>query len=444
MADHAVTAHDTAAEITLGAAPYSDIELDDIHEPLPVGTLGATDAELDGPLVLPDRSLTPVGAHFSRGRVALVRDSMVATEPPSAAHLERWGDDLVDLALGAARPGALGLADLVRAARATAFAVVERSDFQSTIHQAQVALALGATGVIPLVDDLEPLRRHLHPELVAALDLDLDTVRTDDLAWAAASAAVRRAAWWRHDRLLTTDGDGWRLTERVLPSVSVLLSTNRPTYIAHALDRIAIQNHPDVEVVLALHGFTDDRAQAMLDERDLTGHVVEIDAGVPLGVALNTAARHSSGQLVTKWDDDDFYGPDHLVDVCLGLRYSGAEMVGKAPEFIHFTADDTTILRNHSGFESFSPVIAGGTITMPRVAFDDIGGFPPMPRAVDHYIKRAVLQADGSIYRMHGFGFALVRHADGHTWNPPEGELTSGAHRSWLGLPDLAGCGGPT
>ena len=440
MAEQAITAVDPVAQAMIGSTPYADIPLEPIHQPLLVGSTGTSPVRVSGPIALPDRSLTPEGARAPKQAAVGIVRGMETAGDRSAVWLDGLSNtDILDLPIGA-RAGGGGLAATVKEGRRATFALVGRDSLESDAAAARLALAFCCAGVPPFVSDPDILR-YLHPELSSALQHDPLPLLDDEVAWGAHSSMLRRIAWHRHDRILTTNGADWFFAQRPLPSVSVLLSTNRPAYVEAALDRVAAQHHPEVEVVLMLHGFEDANAAPAMADRGLSGHVHSVDAAVPLGVVLNTAAQRSSGQVVTKWDDDDLYGPDHLIDLCLALRYSGADMVGKAPEFIYFSTDDTTVLRNHSGFESFSPTIAGGTIAMPRVAFDDIGGFPPLPRAVDHYIKQAALASGASIYRTHGYGFALVRHQDGHTWNPPEGELEGGIQRTWAGIPEVAGVG---
>lgn len=436
---------DAVASITLGDVPYADIPIDPSHQPITVGRgSGAGSIGSVGRTVgLPDRSLTPEGAKAPPDPVlAAAFDAAVDPRVSVRAELSRFpavGVDHLMLPLGATDSRGSSLAGMVGAARTARLVVAERAWFQSGAQFAQVVLGLCGAGVLVSVRDLAPLDGYLHPEVIDSLRFDGSLALSDRLQWGAISAACRRAAWLHHDRVLATDGVEWSLEPRRLPSVSVLLATNRPHYVASALEQIAAQSHPDAEVVLALHGIDDDANYADEFVRlGLEGRVLTVSAAIPLGQALNTAAASASGDLITKWDDDDLYGRHHLVDVCIGLRYSKAAMVGKAPEFIYFTENNTTVLRNHSGFESFSNVIAGGTITMPRVAFDDIGGFPPVPRAVDHYLKRAVLHAGMSIYRMHAFGFVLVRRGEGHTWTPDESELTNGTERAWVGIPSIA------
>jgi hypothetical protein len=93
---------------------------------------------------------------------------------------------------------------------------------------------------------------------------------------------------------------------------------------------------------------------------DLPVTVVEAPAGLPFGAVLNRMAAVASGTFLAKVDDDDWYGPDHLADLLLAQLYSGADLVGSAPEFVYLEPLDVTI-RRRVGTERFAPFVAGGT-----------------------------------------------------------------------------------
>lgn len=442
-ADRVIIGASPVARSVLGDLPYLDIPLLDGHEPIAVGVSAVPRngmAHIDESILqLPDRTLTPGGmsAPASAGELRIGDGTVVMGA----------GDDLSTtpmrtIALGAAAPGGQTLAQAVAHARASRLVHVRRRDFQSSIDLARTTLALAGAGCVPVLSstDLETISERLHPSLIASLGaIDPDTIRSDPLQWSAASVGLRRNAWLHHDRLLATDGVTWSLRPRRPPSISALLATNRPAYVARALEQIRRQDHPHVEVVVALHGVSDESCGAAdyLREHAMEGHVIEVGESVPIGAVLNAAADRASGDILSKWDDDDRYGEHHLSDLALTMRQTGAEMVGKHAEFVHFEHEHRTIVRGTQGQERPSLSIAGGTITMARLAFDAVGGFPPVPQFEDHYIKQAFHSFGMTVYRTHGFGFAYVRHGSGQAWMPEAGYFDRNAEREWSGLPAI-------
>jgi len=97
--------------------------------------------------------------------------------------------------------------------------------------------------------------------------------------------------------------------------------------------------------------------------------------------------------------------------------------------------DGTTVPQAARGVETESDVLAGGAILVDRLAWDRLGGFAPIPKAVDPFLRQVARTEGMSCYRTHGFGFALVRHDHGHTWVLDERSYRSAAEMSWQGIP---------
>ena len=205
-----------------------------------------------------------------------------------------------------------------------------------------------------------------------------------------------------------------------LPMVSVLLATRRPDRVAEAIASVAAQTYPRIELVLAAHGDGFDRArlEALASDSGTDARVLLVPAGPVLGEVLNEALEHSRGELVTKFDDDDFYGPQHIWDLVLAHEYSRASLVGKAAEYVYLEGADRTLRRFRGGAERFGSklTLAGGAIIIARSDLDAVVGWQPVPSGVDRALMKDVVDGGGQLYRTHGRGYLLVRHARGHTW----------------------------
>jgi hypothetical protein len=203
------------------------------------------------------------------------------------------------------------------------------------------------------------------------------------------------------------------------PSVSILMATNRPKMVTFALEQMAAQRYPNVEILCGLHGFslsgaTRERVHAIAPHAQL----FEVSSDRDLGQVLAFLGERASGDLVTKWDDDDWYTTEHLNDLVAALRYSGAGVVAKAAEFVYLSSLDLTLRRFRSNGETFSTTVAGGTLMLTRSMLKRIGGWPAGPRRVDRLLIQAVEAVGAPIYRVHGLGYLLRRdhRATNHTW----------------------------
>ncbi len=301
---------------------------------------------------------------------------------------------------------------------------------------------LAALGVVVhLADGDRRLAPYLGAELFELMTRDMQDLDVD--AREALSVRMRRAALREH----SLGSRVRQVAERALadpprlPLVSILLVTRRPELLARALAAVRRQTYPRLELVLGLHGegFGEVAARAAGPAAAVT--VLRLDAALPLGSALNAATQAARGTLLTKMDDDDLYGPEHVWDLVLAQEYSRAELVGKGLEFVYLAASDRTIRRARwSECDVTSPHVTGGTLLITRHMFDRVGGWKRHWRAEDQALINDVLLAGGRVYRTHPYGYLLVRHGHQHAWDAPEAHFLTRVDVDEAGWrPELAG-----
>lgn len=227
------------------------------------------------------------------------------------------------------------------------------------------------------------------------------------------------------------------------PRITVVMATNRPDDLDHAIAALARQSVAPTEVLFGFHGpnWTDDHEARARGAFQCDTEVVRYDDSKNLGEVLQGLSEMAAGEVLTKWDDDDWYGADHLEDLVDALRYSGADLVGKAAEFVRLESTDLTVRRFAVGAETSSRTLAGGTLMFRRSTLDSAGGWAPVPRHVDKALIDAVRAVGGRVYRTHGFGYLLRRRAGQHTWSADDGYFLQYADEVRAGLDlSFAGC----
>ena len=236
----------------------------------------------------------------------------------------------------------------------------------------------------------------------------LQALPADDLAWQVSSVHERRHALRQYGP--TAVLDAW-------PTVSVVLATHRPDHLVHAFAQLARLRYPRLEVVIGAHGDRVDAAAVWELAQDLPVPVtvLPIDASRTLGEALQACSERAEGELLTKMDDDDHYGAEHIWDLVLARQYSGAQIVGKTLDWIHVESHDTTAFRPVYAAEKYARFVAGGTMLISRGDLAAVGGWRPVPRSVDRALLDRVLDDGGLVYRTHGLGYVYVRRGSGHT-----------------------------
>ena len=208
-------------------------------------------------------------------------------------------------------------------------------------------------------------------------------------------------------------------------SVSALVSSNRPGQLDHVVRTVAAQEDVDVELVLLTHGF-----EAPADLADLARDLgltrfraLSAPSDVTLGACLNRLVDAADGDVVTKMDDDDLYGPRYLRDQLDALMYSGAEIVGKHAHHMYLEAQDVTVVRFPEREHRFTDFVMGPTLMTGR---DVAKAYPfaDVSRGEDTDVLRRAVADDARVYSCDRFSFVQIRSATrSHTWEATSAEL---------------------
>lgn len=303
--------------------------------------------------------------------------------------------------------------DVARRARAVACGPDPRL---AKVDRARLIVQLACAGV-PLVGSLTEADIELiGADLAAVITGAGEDCSLDDRRRELHSLRVRRAAlaqhsprgWW------TTVGSLGNIEVGTEPSVSVLLRSNRPDDLIEAARSVARQTGVEVQLIVGLH---EAHMTAALEGRlrdvypwDLI--VRRFDEDLTLAAVLNELTAAADGDLVSTWDDADWYESRHLADLVDALEYSGAGMVGKAAEFVFLEALDLMVRRVATGSERWSTEVEGGTLMLTRAELVETGWIGA-PFRVERRLIEVVSDRGLGIYRCHGFGYVRRHRSPG-------------------------------
>ena len=208
------------------------------------------------------------------------------------------------------------------------------------------------------------------------------------------------------------------------PTLSVLVSTIRPKDLTSLLSQLLQQSLPSFEVRLGLHGVdldsTHKKQISALNRRKVKVFIEKFEADKTLGTVLSQLASKSNSDFIAKMDDDDFYGPEHIRDLLDAAIDTGAEVVGRAMNYIYLEPLDITLRKFGRGsmqtVEHFSDWICGGTILAKRTSAQAAGWFGDGKSAVDHFLLNGVTNNGGKIWRTFGAGYIYRRGFTPHTY----------------------------
>lgn len=233
-----------------------------------------------------------------------------------------------------------------------------------------------------------------------------------------------------------------RSSMKKYPTVSVVLSTVRPEDLTSILSQIKLQTLKNFELAIGLHGFQLNTKHKLLiselNKRKVKVIVEKYVKSVTLGFILTDLAHKTSGDYVSKMDDDDYYGPEHLRDLVDAIIEKGADAVGRAMNYVYLEPLDLTVRRfgvqGTQAVEIWSDWVCGGTILVSRTAGESAGWFGNGTTAVDRYILGHITENGGKIWRTFGAGYIYKRGFTFHTYVTNYSKYLKNANQQVVGL----------
>jgi hypothetical protein len=329
--------------------------------------------------------------------------------------------------------------DFIRKARSTLAVEVDRAN---SFESAEKVLKLAAIGVPVILKDMTEAEEWLGKSMVS----ELEKVKVDNLdnhtEREKVSVCLRRVALKKHtypERLKQIRKIAG-LTQFKEAPVTVVVATKRPEMVSRIIEIVEMQDYDNLELVLALHGEGFEDSYETSKDRDLLITVLRFPAEEIFGDVLSKASSVAQGEWITKMDDDDWYGPEHVSDLVMASKYSQADLVGKGSEFVYLSAQDVTIRRDLGNSEVESSTLAGGTLLVSSSLLKEVHGWRSLPKGIDVALIEDAIINGGRVWRTHPFGYLLRRSEGEHTWKVDDRYFLRHSDQTWEGMAfDLVG-----
>jgi len=222
------------------------------------------------------------------------------------------------------------------------------------------------------------------------------------------------------------------------------VSTLRADDLSNLLDQLLAQSLATFDLVLGLHTIelsaSHRRQISALNRRKVKVEVQKFTKDQTLGTILSNLASQSTGEYIAKMDDDDYYGPEHLRDLVDAAIDTGAEVVGRAMNYVYLEPLQLTVRRfaphGTQAVELWSDWVCGGTILAKRDVAEAAGWFGEGNTAVDRYLLSGVTNNGGKIWRTFGAGYVYRRTFTFHTYVTNYSKYLNGANEQVVGIWD--------
>jgi len=213
--------------------------------------------------------------------------------------------------------------------------------------------------------------------------------------------------------------------------LSMIISCKRPNKLIQFFKLMSNQNFKNFEVLLARHNFNYKEKV----ESDITIRKYQLETGISVRVfdfsneivisdILNFLINCSKYEFITKIDDDDIYGPNHLLElVCFGV-YTEASFLGKSPMFFYnASTNDLYFDLKQNLFFDASDEISGSSMLFKKTEILKLGGVPYCTKNPDYVLRQLYKNRGLKIFRIYGLNHVIYRTSDeshNHTWSDDE------------------------
>ncbi|MBP9205335.1 MAG: glycosyltransferase [Kofleriaceae bacterium] len=213
-----------------------------------------------------------------------------------------------------------------------------------------------------------------------------------------------------------------------LPRVGVVIASNRSQWIAASVANVARQRYPGLRLVIVDNSVESNEARwrSALTDQGVAARVLRVPPPGALGACLNAGLEELAADVdvMMKFDDDDFYAPDYVLEQALVHAQCGG-LVGKFPLFYYSTQRGALYVRpGRRASLGRSPHVAGGTLTFATALWRRLGFDPTLSLGED---RDLILRARARGYPVTSsslFNHCNIRHAAAqHTWAVAETEL---------------------
>jgi spore maturation protein CgeB len=223
------------------------------------------------------------------------------------------------------------------------------------------------------------------------------------------------------------------------PKISVVTATNRLDRVDNIKKNYLCQTYSNKELIVVLNNdqfVIDEVKERFSDINDVT--VIQVPEVESLGKCLNESIKVMSGDLWSKFDDDNLYGPEFLTDLTLPFKYTDASIIGKRAYFGYLEGPKKLVLRNPDDSHQFTDLLSGSAILIKKEIFEH-HTFPDQSVGEDTVFIKACFKSGFKVYSADPYNYVCVRRqsAEDHTWKVREEEFLENSVEKKNGELDL-------
>lgn len=196
--------------------------------------------------------------------------------------------------------------------------------------------------------------------------------------------------------------------------ISVICCTNRDNTKSSILNNYLAQTFPNKELIIILNN---NQLSIESWKKYFAGYddisIYKIDQSTSLGNCLNFGVSKSKYPIISKFDDDDYYGKEYLLDSVKPFLYTDAMIVGKYTTYVYFKQHKLLAIRNPKRENRFSYRVEGSTLLFRKSLFNKIN-FRNKNLGEDIQLCKDCIAIGQKIFSNNKLHHVYIRHGNTH------------------------------
>ncbi|MCT4595562.1 MAG: glycosyltransferase [Anaeromicrobium sp.] len=237
--------------------------------------------------------------------------------------------------------------------------------------------------------------------------------------------AIFKKHTYRHRLETIVDKINLNYKKEDTPGVSIITCTNRPNNIHNIFENYENQNYSKKELIIIINNNNihieewKERAKEYKNVR-----VFQLDEYITLGKCLNFGVEQSTFEIISKFDDDDYYAPNYLIDLINTFTYTNASVVGKYSTHVYFEDRKILALIYPNIENRYMQFVTGSTLTFKKKVFNRVK-FINNSKSEDTQFLRDCKAHGFNIYATDRFNHVFCRKSslEKHSWKISDDEL---------------------
>ena len=202
-------------------------------------------------------------------------------------------------------------------------------------------------------------------------------------------------------------------------AVSVITCTNQTNSIDTIINNFNRQDYPKKELIIIINNNDEIVLKDWKNRvKNLDNiNVYKISEKISLGKCLNLGVSKAKYGIISKFDDDDYYGPNYLSEVVRCFDFTRAKLIGKGCTFVYLANTKLLTIRNPHEENKYTNFVNGSTLTFKKEIFNKVS-FKDITVGEDIEFCKECVKNNILIYSCSRYNHAYIRYPskNKHTW----------------------------